>query len=120
MLNVDLEIDVSQFHEDTERERLAFLGRLTLAVEQVLKRKAGNIWPTGNTPTSSGFSYRRFVAEEEDGDILITNSAPYAKFVNNMKEFKSGAANRNYRAVQRTIEANWNAIIRKADARGAA
>ena len=87
---------------------------IALETTRVLTRLSDNVWPHGNRPTSTGNSVRKWIAEEGNAEILVVNTAPYVKYVNNEPVFPSGKRNPNYRAAQRQVEANADVIQRKA------
>lgn len=95
---------------ELEEATARFKSNLAEEATAVLQLQRDNIWPR-----ETRFSSKRFLAEEDhQGDILVTNSAPYAKYVNNRQHYPRGGANPNYRAAQRQIEAQADRILRKA------
>ena len=61
-------------------------------------------------PVRSGRSKAAFRMQATKKRVQISNRYGYAAFVNNRKKYKSGKANPNYRAVERTIIRNQQAI----------
>ncbi|MDE0004599.1 MAG: hypothetical protein OXQ29_18065 [Rhodospirillaceae bacterium] len=95
---------------ELEEAKARLTSNLAEEVTVVLRLKGKNIWPR-----ETGFSAGRFLAEEDHrGNILVANTAPYARAVNNRKHYPRGGANPNYRAAQRQIEAQADRILQKA------
>lgn len=92
---------------NAEEARARYFSGLAQEITRVLRRKRANIWPirTGN-------SKDRFQAEAPElvDDVLVLNTAPYARFVNNRRKYPSGRSNPNYLAAQRTVEKHWDDI----------
>ena len=109
-----LEIDDGDFPRLADLPELdvnVFLANLAHVIERVLRRQKGRLWPR-----ETGFSQNRFRVEDvaHTRDLLVLNSAPYARFVNDRESYPSGKPNPNYRAAQRTIEKHWGDIVRRA------
>lgn len=95
---------------EVEEAKTRLVSGVAEEVEVVLRLKGENIWPR-----LTGFSVKRFRAEEDHrGNVVVTNSAPYAAAVNNRRTYPRGGRNPNYRAAQRQIEAQTGRIVAKA------
>ena len=72
--------------------------------------------PQSEWPEDTGSSKRMFSvkAAGSGGDIDIQNDAQYAAAVNNRQTYRSGKPNPNYDAVGRTVENNWDKVVRDA------
>ena len=95
-------------------EAFAEMVRAEVAKEagKSLRRRSTTMWPM-----LTHFSRRRFRADDvahSDGDIAITNTAAYARRVNNSQTGPGGKPNRNHRAAQRTIERDWAKLLARA------
>ena len=100
----DLELYIRRAGEEIKAR---YFSGLAQEITRILRRKKANIWPirTGN-------SKDRFQAEAPEllDDVLVLNTAPYARYVNNRKQYPSGRSNPNYQAAQRTINKHWDEI----------
>lgn len=103
--------DLRQWIEDaSEAFRERFRAELAFEIERVLRRTRGTLWPI-----DTGFSRDRFRAEDDaKHDVIILNTAKYAKAVNNRKYYPRGGSNPNYQAGQRTVRKHWRVIRARA------
>ena len=108
---IDFDVPTGIVVEEAGRERDRVLNIIAYEAARKLRLIGTNIWPRDTT-----FSARRFVVEEEAGIIAVYNTAPYARFVNNIRTFRNGRQNRNYHAAQRQVRKFWNSILAKAAA----
>jgi len=114
-MSLVLEIDfpaeyAAQLDEDMERERHELAANLAHELERGVRRR-DTLWPQ-----DTGFSRDRFRLEDDSADnsILVLNTAPYAKAVNNRATYPRGGRNPNYRAAQRAIQKIWPKALRRA------
>ena len=113
-MTLDIRIDFDrQYARELRRgdqaQRAVLSANLARELERGLRRRAGTLWPQ-----DTGFSRDRFRCEDEaiSNNILVLNTARYARYVNNRARYASGRRNPNYRAAQRTIEKVWNKVLR--------
>ena len=128
-MEFDIEIPADQFarlQKDTELEAAASLAAVARECEEELRSRARTRWPQ-----LTGFSRDRWRADDiaHRFEILVSNTAIYAKFVNNIQRFSNpsavrqrtgfGGSNPHYRSAQRTIIGAWDEIlarsVRRAD-----
>lgn len=109
-LQLDIDFEGSfDIRGQVEQERHELTANLAHQLERGIRRR-DTLWPQ-----DTGFSRDRFRLEDDSatGDILVLNTAPYARAVNNRPNYPLGGHNPNYRAAQRTIEKLWNVALRK-------
>lgn len=70
--------------------------------------------PNSLWPVDTGYSKGKFETRKYGDSILVQNRVYYAGPVNFVERFRSGKPNRNYLAVQRTIEKLWGRITQDA------
>ena len=108
-LQMSVELQIPNLAAELERERHELTANVAHVVERRIRRR-DTLWPQ-----DTGFSRDRFRLEDDSatGDILVLNTAPYARHVNDRRAYPSGRRNPNYRAAQRAIEAVWAEAVRK-------
>lgn len=112
MIDMELSFDqppANHVAREAEEYQARLVNEVAFETEKAMRRRT-TLWPQ-----RSGYSRDRFRAEDDHhGNILITNTAPYARFVNFVRAFASGKRNPNFNAVQRTVEKFWPDITRRA------
>ena len=110
MLSTEFTIEgLGNITEDIERVEARVAAEIAFETEKEL-RKRTTLWPQ-----RTGFSRDRFRAEDDHaGDVVVTNSASYARAVNETPTYPRGRSNPNFQSLQRTIEKFWNAIVGRA------
>ena len=79
-------------------------------MNNALAQRGRTLWPQ-----DTGYSRDRFMVEDVPRvfEIHVMNSALYAAAVNNRERYPRGSENPNYQAVQRTIQKEWQEIVRR-------
>lgn len=118
-----VEFDVSQIGdwkaiiEDAAEDEIARTNaEIAFGAEHELRSRSTTVWPQ-----KTGFSRDRFRADDVAGAnmILVTNTAPYAKYVNNSPRLRNGRTNPNFGSAQETVRRYWDRILRGAVRRAA-
>ena len=116
MLEFDIDFPLADLAvKDLSEETQAAVGfAVAFEIEAELRKQSTTIWPQ-----RTGYSRDRFRANAEaaSGDIVVTNTAPYAHAVNDFSQYRSGRSNPNYLSAQRTVQRWWDKIVRRAAAK---
>ena len=81
---------------------------MAVEVESILRSRV-SLWPS-----DTGRSRAEMHATSEDGDIVVSNTAPYALPVTRRKNYAHAGPNPNYEAGKRTVLKFWPVIKSKA------
>lgn len=106
--------EARELGEFIEAQHALMMAAIARECEEELRSRRRTRWPQ-----RTGFSRDRWRVDDvaHTDELLATNTAVYAKWVNNRRRLSPTKPNRNYRAGQRTIEGAWDAILRRANRR---
>ena len=106
--------EARELGEFIEAQHALMMAAIARECEEELRSRRRTRWPQ-----RTGFSRDRWRVDDvaHTDELLATNTATYAKFVNNRRLYPSGRPNPNYQAGQRTVQGAWEAILRRANRR---